>query len=750
MMDSCSAMRDDAPDAGRAGRKAALLWRVALPCLMVSAGLAGEARAEDAASGAVPAPEAAANAGQALGEIVVTAEHRRENAQTTPIALSVYGGDILRKTGTANLYELSAMAPDLGFTQTEGKPIITIRGISSRDTTEVGDPAITVSTDGFYLNRPYSLSATLYDLDRVEVLRGPQGTLSGRNSVGGAINVVTAKPTDKFEGFGSIAYGNFNDLEAQGAINIPVNEKVQVRASFYSESHDGYRDNGAVGRADDADVKSGRLSVAFQPTERLHGVITAEYTHQNSLGDAMQNIAFIYDDTGALVHDKPAGLNSSSFTLKTKPYLRSSEGQVRGQLAYDFDTFTVTLLGGYDTTSWHHAVDQSTVNDNSSIYQFQENQYPETVNAELRFTSRNASRFQWQLGGFFFQEKSHLVSADASPVATGGFYDSFGFVYHTTARSKAVYGQASYALTDKIKVTGGVRYTSDYKSEAGYYGALSDNIVYANQTGDASFSKTTFHAEVEDKITPTNFVYAKFDTGYKAGGFNFGGSAYKPESIKSWEIGSKNRFLDSKMQFNISAYYSKYTNQQVSNYAYIADNQPVQLTQNAGASEIYGVESDLIYDIPAFARINLTANYLHARYTEFTSVADPSDPAASGNVDLAGNTPPQSPTWSLGGGLERTFAIGKSALTARIQTKFQTASNFSFYNFNDTRQGAYTMSDAYLTYKPGSGNWSVTAYVKNLENSTVLSDAEESQYAVAYVYEYYPPRTYGLRLQYNW
>jgi iron complex outermembrane receptor protein len=116
-----------------------------------------------------------------LGEIVVTAEHRRENAQTTPIALSVYGGDILRKTGTANLYELSAMAPDLGFTQTEGKSIITIRGISSRDTTEVGDPAITVSTDGFYLNRPYSLSATLYDLDRVEVLRGPQGTLSGRN-----------------------------------------------------------------------------------------------------------------------------------------------------------------------------------------------------------------------------------------------------------------------------------------------------------------------------------------------------------------------------------------------------------------------------------------------------------------------------------------------------------------------------------------------------------------------------------------
>jgi outer membrane receptor for Fe3+-dicitrate len=105
---------------------------------------------------------------------------------------------------------------------TEGKPVITIRGVSSRDTTENGDPAVVVNTDGFYLNRPYAMNASLYDLERVEVLRGPQGTLNGRNSVGGAINIVTAKPTDKFEGYASVQYGNYNDLETQGAINIPL------------------------------------------------------------------------------------------------------------------------------------------------------------------------------------------------------------------------------------------------------------------------------------------------------------------------------------------------------------------------------------------------------------------------------------------------------------------------------------------------------------------------------------------------
>ena len=132
-------------------------------------------------------------------------------------------------------------------------------------------------------------------------------------------------------------------------------------------------------------------------------------------------------------------------------------------------------------------------------------------------------------------------------------------------------------------------------------------------------------------------------------------------------------------------------------------------------------------------------------------MADPNDPTASGNVQLKGNRPPQSPTWSISAGLEHDWKLGGGGtLTGRIQTKFQSASNFSFYNFADTRQGAYTMSDAFLTYTPEGKRWSVTAFVKNLEDSVVFSDAEESQYALAYTYAYFPPRTYGVRVQYNW
>jgi iron complex outermembrane receptor protein len=726
--------------------------RSLLGCAAISVALLTQPALADEAAAAASADSSPASA---LGDIVVTAQHREENVQTTPIALSVFSGNDLRKAGISDISTLAASSPDVSFTQSEGKPVITIRGVSSRDTTENGDPAVTVNVDGFYLNRPYSLKATMYDLDRVEILRGPQGTLNGRNSVGGAVNIVTAKPTDKFEGYASVAYGNYNDLETQGAINIPVSDQIQVRASFFSESRDGYRHLSNGSSADDADNKTGRLQVAFQPTDRLHGLVTLEYTKMGGVGDGMQNISFVYDDTGALVHDMPAGIDSKNFDLKTKPSLDMTEKQIRGNLGYDFDTFTVTLLGGYDSTEWHHATDQSTLYDDSNVYQFQENQYPKTANAELRFASKNKSRFQWQFGGFFFQEKSHLLSVDATPLANGGYNDYFGFAYKTKAQSEALYAQASYDLTDSIKVMGGARYTHDKKSESGYYGNFSsdpdDYAIYANQTGSAKFSKTTFHAEIDDKLTPTNFVYAKFDTGYKAGGFNFGGSSYKPETIQSWELGSKNRFLDDQLQVNLAAYYSNYSNQQVSNYAYLASGDPVQLTQNAGASHIYGLEGEFIYNLPQIVKANLSVNWLHARYTEFISIADPTDPQASGNVDLAGNRPPQSPTWSIAGGLQHDFDLpGGSTVTARIQSKFQSASNFSFYNFADMRQGANVMSDAFLTYTAPDARWSVTAYVKNLENSRVFSDAEQSQYALAYAYEYFPPRTYGLRAQVNW
>src|SRR5579859_156014 len=205
--------------------------------------------------------EAAEETEIGLAAVVVTAQRIKEDVQTTPIAISVYNGDVLKTAGITNLAALSSMAPDVNFATTEGQSIITIRGISSRDTTEIGDPAVPVNTDGFYMNRPYGLNANLYDIDRIEVLRGPQGTLNGRNSVGGAINIITAKPTDQFAAYTSVQYGNYSDLELQGMVNAPLTDQVQMRAAFLSAFHDGYRNNAPESRGDSQDDKSARVEL---------------------------------------------------------------------------------------------------------------------------------------------------------------------------------------------------------------------------------------------------------------------------------------------------------------------------------------------------------------------------------------------------------------------------------------------------------------------------------------------------------
>ena len=704
--------------------------------------------AQNAPAADKPSQATADAAGDELQEVVVTAEHVKEDVQKTPIAMSVYGSDFLKQEAVKDVQDLSAVAPDVNFSEAAGSPIITVRGISSLDTTENGDPAVTVDVDGFYLNRPYSLDATLYDIDRIEVLRGPQGTLNGRNSVGGAINIVTAQPTHDFASYASIAYGNYNALDLQGMVNLPLSDTVQLRAAFLSASHDGYRNNAPQIDGDDEDHKSARAELAFEPFDNFRGLVTVQYTNEGGAGDAIQTISYIYTPSGALDHNLPPGINSEAFPLGTRPSLDLTQKQARYNFSYDFGVFDLTYLGGFDDTSWHHAEDETSLTNGNMA--FVQNEYPQTLNQELRATSKSTGPFQWQVGAFYFRERSHLVSYDAVPTTTDVYAEPFGFVYATRSHSTAGYAQASYQLTDALKLTAGFRHTSDFKAESGYFGDLSTATIYANQVGSASSTKNTYHLALDYDLTRQSLLYAKLDTGYKAGGFNFGGGPYKPETVTAYEIGSKNRFFSDTMQLNVAAFYDNYSDEQVSTYATVF-GQPVALTENAGKTRIYGVESDLIDKVPVVGTFNVTVDYLHARYTDFPSVGDPSDPSATGtNVQLAGNTPPQAPTWSISGGLTHDWRVGADTLTGRIESKYQSEQNFSFYNFPDTRQGSYHMSNAFLTFAPGDAHWKLTGYVKNLENSAVFSTAQESQYAYGYIYQFYPPRTYGLRLETFW
>ncbi|WP_232332810.1 TonB-dependent receptor [Novosphingobium aquimarinum] len=696
-----------------------------------------------------PAMAQAASAGvtDAPMDIVVTAERRETTVQQTPISIGVFDGEDLIKRDVTTLEALSRVAPDISFTQADGQPIIAIRGISSQNTGAVGDPAIAVSTDGFYLNRPYALTASFYDLERIEVLRGPQGTLNGRNANGGAINILTVRPQSEFGGFATAQYGNYNAVGIQGALNVPLSDTAKARVSFLSRTHDFYRDTPPQEGGDDENTQSIRGQILLTPTDRLKIWALAQYNFIGGSPGVAQNIPFVFDADGTIVHDLPSGINDETFTAGVPNYTRMNEHTFKWSAEYDLDAIKITYLGGYDDTSYRRQDDDS---NNGKVYGFRMKEKPRTWNQELRVSSGDDSRLFWQVGVFYFNEKNDLFSAEYYAQPGGTYARGYTFDYHVTSKSLAGFGQASYKITDQLTATAGIRYTHDKKRRSGLVQFADDDVpvdpvsyftVYQDNSG--TWNKVTYQAGLDYQVTPRNMVYAKIATGYKSGGF-VPLATYKPETVTSYEVGSKNRFAGNLLQLNLAFHFEDYKDQQVSQLATLPDGGVATLIRNAGSSHIYGLETDLVLTPARTTRITASVNYLHARFEDFETVQD------GVNVQLAGRTPPNAPDWSIGLGAEQDIPLASGTLTLSADSKYQSAQYFSYFNFDSTRQKAYTMSNASVTYAPDAANWSVSLYANNIEDRRVFTNAVENAFTQSYHYSFYAPRTYGGRVTLKW
>lgn len=401
-----------------------------------------------------------ADAGELL-TVVVTAEKKVNSEQKTPVAMSVYSREQLQSAGITDLRSLGALAPDVQFGGAS-RPVLTMRAISSRDGTEIGDPAVVVATDGTYNNRSYALNASLYDIDRVEILRGPQGTLYGRNANGGLINIVTNKPTDRLEGEASVDVGNYDALRLNAVMNIPLGEAVRMRVAATTMYHKGYLDNGPAS-GDDEDTRSVRVSLAFQPGRDFHGLVTVQQTTRSGVGPGYRNLPYAYNADGTVSHQMPAfPANPRAFDVPTPQYLKLDDKLARWNFSYDLPAAQISYIGGYDSIAYQGAADSSASPGKPDS--FVQNEYPKTQNHELRIAARGDTRWTWQAGLYYFQEKSSLYSYEAVPFGHGRYLPVFAFQYDVVSGSRAIYGQASYKLSDTLSVTGGVRHTRDEKS----------------------------------------------------------------------------------------------------------------------------------------------------------------------------------------------------------------------------------------------------------------------------------------------
>ena len=748
------------------------LSSAAVACLFVAGGAHAQTQTQTQTPTAPPTADAQVDevSQTGVGEIVVTAQRVSSSAQKTPVALEVYDGSKLARSGIGSIQDLTRIAPNLGFTNVQGESHLTLRGITSSDVTESGDPAVVIAFDGFYLARPYTMSQGIYDIDRVEILKGPQGTLFGRNAVGGVVSVVSHAPTREFEGRVGLEFGNYGAINTEGMLNIPLNEKVQMRAAFQTRRHSGYRRSTLIGsvpgiskRQDDEDMQSGRVTLAFQPTDGLDGQISVQYTRQGGNGDGPLYVPWAYGANGLLIHTVPPIPSSKNYAVAAFGGLDAESRRVFGRLSYDQlpGGITLTYIGGYDDTEWHHLINNTPPG--SIGTNFRQNEFPKTLNQELRLTSAQDGPFTWQAGVFYFRERSGLFS---QAVTIDGRTEIIHFDYpKVVAASKAAYGQANYAINDLIKVSGGLRYTKDTRSRRGDFVitvANPANPPVINQDGKGGSSKLTYHAGIDITPTPRNLIYLKTDSGYKAAGFNSGVAGLtklSPETITAYEVGSKNRFWNNKLQINADGFYYKYTNLLSLSFPAGGQTSTGAIVTNAKGATVYGADLEVVLAPTSDDRISAQASWLHARYTDYSlPPTQPLDPAIyqscvgplGGQIcQLKGYTLPEAPNATFTIDAQHTFReVAGGDLTVQADVAYKSRIWFDSFNYGDTRQGAYALFNASVSYYNQENDITATAFIYNIGDKRYFTNAQEfgAGGTNSYLYAFGTPRIFGARL----
>ena len=696
----------------------------------------------------------------ALAEIVVTAQKRPELLSKTPVSISAVTGSTLRSEGIVSPLSLGNLVPSAQISQANGIQI-TIRGVSSPDGTEKGDPSAAFLLNGVYLARQQSLSGGFFDLDRVEVLRGPQGTLYGRNATAGVVNVISNRPQPEFAAAASGEVGNFDTQRAEAMVNMPVSDTLAVRAAAAYNKHDSYLLNmPGVDRplGDDQDEIATRWSGLWKFGGNQQGslLLIGDYAHQGGAGPMPVRIQDFY--TNYLTRN-PVYFDASSAARRTirYPFVSDQDQDNRiysgtAELNYDFGPVGITYLGSYRVFD----------RDNRQVGVFPKPPpaYPDEYASEqdhaqsheLRVATKSGGPLDAVMGLYYFQELGHNANT-VLPNYAG--YSVFAFFQHLVVEdSKAAFGQATYHINDALRVTAGVRYSDDLKSREGltvgqHGSTIPDPALWTILTvNDArkSFSKTTWKGGVDYDVTDKVLAFASVATGYKAGGFNDGCSVgspnclapvvqnrlfYSPEELTAYEAGLKGRYFGGILSLNLTGFFYDYTNLQL-NSQQEPPAPPGQVTLNAGKAHIKGGEIEAVFAPDKLDRFDLSVALLNAKYVSYQPVI---------GIDYAGRDLDNSPSGVIVAGYSRTFPLPWGAkLTGRAETRF--SSSFVETDFNipaQFRQPAYTTSNAIVTYTAPNERWYTEAFIKNIEDNIVFSGYGSGRVYVS------DPRLFGLR-----
>ncbi|AIT81840.1 TonB-dependent receptor [Novosphingobium pentaromativorans] len=697
-----------------------------------------------------------------IADIVVTAQRREENVQKSSLSIEVLSKEDLAKSGVTSARDLGQLVPGLSVAQGGSYAQTFIRGVGDATTNDFSSSGVVYSENGVVINRNIALSPNFYDLERIEVLKGPQGTLYGRNSTGGAINLITRRPGYETGGYVTVEAGNYNSLKVNGALNVPVSDIFMLRGAFQIAKHDGYLSDGR----NDQDQRAGRLTAMLEPSSDFSLLVVADVQHEGGKGPG-----------GALL-PLPAGASAwtgPSDTLSTSrlpsiailpnantAFINGNYASVSAEANLNVGFAKATLVAG------HRYVDQ-----HSSTAQpgFTTNYAGKSKQDSVEFRLSNQSNvLRWVAGLYYFHENiDSVLNPTISNVIP--FLNASFDIPSLPTTSLGAFADATFSVSSSFRLLGGIRYTHDKKSILGMLNDFSiAHLPSVAISGSANYSRVTWKAGAEFDVGPQNMLYATVSTGYKAGGFSAvapPNNQFRPESLTSYVFGSKNRFLGNRLQINAEAFYWKYNDYQTS----VLQPQPNGIVSqpiiNAGSAKIYGLDLDVTAKITKLDTIRFVGEYLHTQFGEFSYVRSAtglvpgvttgctfSGPAFTqfGNqvqtLDCSGFPLQRSPKFSGTVSYDHVFPLANGGdVDFRAFTTFAGSRWLGGEYVGAELARPFATVDVDLTYTSPDNGFTLSAYGRNVGNKPVYSNAtiQPLSGGSALFTAINAPATYGVR-----
>ena len=696
--------------------------------------------APPAAAQAAPAADASSSADQAeqtdqpaTGEIIVTAQRRNERQVNVPIAITAVSAQSLAAAGVTSTAELGQVVPGLRLDLSGAFFQPTVRGVGSA-TAGVGISSnVATYIDGIYRPSPFTTNFELGDLETIQVLKGPQGTLFGRNATGGAILVKTADPTFDPSGSAKVSYGRYNEVHASATVSTGLSDKIAVALSGVYARSDGFVKDVNTGKNAGQFERYGvRGKILLKPTDNISFLLIGEHyrAHDNNViaYNAFDGRTFARGVPGIVV---PTGRGQVASDIN--PRYEVERNAVSLRATFELKGGTVTSLSAYSTDN----VPQQLIDFDATALPGLAVNIPfneKTFTQELTFVSKNSGPVDYTFGLYYFYDKGeqprYLVSI-------GGAAPFNLFNVGVTTKAYAGFVDLTYKITPQLTFTGGARYSLE--DQTGFFRVFPPSAAVSRKE---KFHGFTPRAILRYELAPNTNVYLSYNRGFKAGGFaptTFDLTPFRNEQIDAYEVGYK--MARPTFDLQTSAFYYNYKDLQIANYS-----SGVGIIKNAAKSRIYG--ADIQTTLRPIDRFTLQVGmaYTHSEYTSFPDASfypgtgTPTDPVVVAQKSASGQPLIRTPEFTGSVSASYDQPVGHGNL--RFSTSYYQTTRFNFDPVGQFQQKGYGLLSGRIMFSPGDKRFSIGVFGTNLTDKTYLTQV--LPFSGAILQTYGTPRTYGV------